>query len=107
MAHEINYWKKPNCDLTLDLNKLSNREPYSAEINERDGENGALNADYRAVEAIAIVSNLLGIASFKYGEHFVFKTKSLEGISFDFCDKSTKTVGEMVLQDYLKQQEKH
>ncbi|OGJ12462.1 hypothetical protein A3K82_02905 [Candidatus Pacearchaeota archaeon RBG_19FT_COMBO_34_9] len=102
MAYEIKDWKEPDYSLVLDSDKLSNREPYSAEINETYGEGGGLNADYRAVEAIAIVSNLLGHANFEYGKHFVFKTKALEGISFDFCDKNTKDAGEIILQNYLK-----
>lgn len=102
MANELSYWKKPDCALDLNLNKLSNREVYSKEINETFGEGGALNADYRTVEAIAIVSNLLGAQKLEYGKDFVFKTNSLEGISFDFCNKTAKNKSRIILQDYLK-----
>src|SRR4030042_581599 len=102
MAYEIKNWKEPDCSLILNPDKISDREPYSQEINKEDGEGGALNADYRTVEAIAMVSSLLRASNFIYGEDFVFKTNSLEGISFDFRDKFTKKTGEAILEKYLK-----
>ncbi len=102
MAYEISDWKRPNCSLTLDTNKISNRETYSKEINKEYGEGGGLNADYRTVESIAIVSNLLGAAGLKYGRDFIFKTGSSEGIGFDFHDKTAKEIGEKNLERYFK-----
>ncbi len=101
MAYEIKDWKKPNCSLTLDTNKISDRETYSDEINKEYG-GGGLNANYRTVEAIAIASNLLGVAGLEYGKDFVFKTGSSEEIDFDFCDKTTKELGKKNLERYLK-----
>jgi hypothetical protein len=101
MAYEINAWKKPNCSLTVNTNKLSERIPYSQEINEAYGEGGALNADYQTAEAIAVVSNLLGFAGLLYERDFVFKTGSGAGINFDFKDQTTKETARKTLQNYL------
>ena len=90
MAHEITPWKEPGCELTLEVGKFSNRETYSREINEEYGEGGGLNANYRTVEAIAKVANILGLKSLRYGIHFVFKTGGGDKVIFDFCNKIIK-----------------
>lgn len=87
MAYEVKDWKKPNCSLSLKVEQFSNREEYSEEINNKYGEGGGLNANYRTVEAISIISNILGLAGLKYGKDFVFKTGGGDEISFDFRDE--------------------
>jgi hypothetical protein len=89
MASEITPWKKPGCSLSLIEMDLSTRETSSREINEKYGEGGGLNANYRTVEAVAKASNILGHYGLKYGEDFIFKTASGEEIFLDFCDETT------------------
>lgn len=101
MAHEISAWKRPNCSLTLDVKRLSDREVYSREINEAFGEGGGLNANYRTVEAVAAAANQLGLRGFIYGKHFVFKTGGTGVISFDFSDEAIKAKARIVLGNVL------
>ena len=91
MAHEITYWKTENCSLKLKTSRLSSREPFSREINEKFGEGGGLNASYTTVDAVARAANILGaVHNFRYGEDFIFKTSGMDEISFDFRDEVTR-----------------
>ena len=101
MAYELQKWKAPGCSLTLDTTKLSNREPFSREINQEFGEGGGLNASYRTAEALAMAANILGLKYLKYGEDFVFKTGGLDKISLDFRDAATKKTAEEALQQIM------
>lgn len=92
---EIKDWKAADCVLVLEVSKLSSREPSSS------GEGGALNANYRTVEAVAMVVNLLGCHSFEYGKHFRFKTGEGDRISFDFCNELIKETAEEILAEFL------
>ena len=84
MAYEVKPWKKPDCDVTLKIDMLSDRETYSREINEKYGEGGGLNANYRTVEAVAIIASILGRGGMRYGWDFVFKTSDNDTVSLDF-----------------------
>src|SRR3989344_7974270 len=98
MVHEVKYWKKPDCALTVEVADLSDRETFSREINEEYGEGGGLNANYRTVEATTKAANLLGkYLGMEYGKDFVFKTGSGSGIIFDFKDEKTKKAAECFL----------
>lgn len=88
MAHELNPWKQAGCTLSLKVSNFSQREPFSREINEKHGEGGALNANYRTAEALAVISNRLGLHCLAYGIDFVFKTAG-DTVVLDFCDKET------------------
>lgn len=101
MANEVKDWKAPGCSLTLKTEKLSERETFSAEINEKYGEGGGLNANYRMVEAVAIVSGVLGSGGFEYGKDFVFKNGGLDEISFDFVNKDVLSRADMMISDYI------
>jgi len=101
MAFEIKLWKEPDCDLGVEIAKVSDREIASEEINKEYGEGGGLNANYQTVEAVLRVANILGLSGFIEGEHFIWKTAGLDRISFDFCDKSTKDKAEKILQKVL------
>lgn len=102
--YEIKNWKDP-FSLTLETGKLSDREPFSREINEEYGEGGGLNADYRTVEAVAVAANMFGCANLVYGRDFIFKTKNYvlttgvltPTILFDFSSEETKITAEKVL----------
>lgn len=98
MAHEVTDWQRPGCSLAVKTGKLSKRETFSREINEKFGEGGGLNANYRTVEAIAIAANVLGAGGLVYGVDFVFKTSSgFEEISFDFLDENTMKCAMLIL----------
>ena len=101
MAHEISFWKRPNCSLTLSTDQLSEREGHSREINEAFGEGGGLNADYRTVEAVAVATSKLGLYGLIYGKDFVFKTGGLRGIILDFRDEIMKAKARVVFSDAL------
>jgi hypothetical protein len=90
MAYELKSWKQADCSFSIRVSGLSDRAPFSQEINERDGEGGALNANYRTVEAIARATNAFGVHGLIYGVHFVFKTATVHDVVFDFCDKETR-----------------
>jgi hypothetical protein len=91
MAYELKPWKQADCSLAVSIARLSDRETFSREINERDGEGGALNADYRTSEAAMRVANAFGVHGLVYGTHFVFKTAGrANDVVFDFCDQKTK-----------------
>jgi hypothetical protein len=98
---EVNDWKHPDCSLNLPIKILSKRETYSAEINEKYGEGGALNANYQTAEALAVAANDLGFAGMQYGVDFVFKTSGLYEISLDFSDKYALEKAKAVLQKYM------
>lgn len=102
MAYEIKDWKEPDCSLSVEIGKLSDRETFSKEINETFGEGGGLNANYRTVEAVAKAANILGRQNhFEYGKDFIFKTGGLDEISFDFCDRATRNAAEETFQKLL------
>ena len=74
---------------------LSTREEFSREINDAFGEGGGLNANYKTVEAIAVVANIFGTThGLVYGVDFIFKTGDLNQISFDFRNKKVRDLAE-------------
>ncbi|MEK7599051.1 MAG: hypothetical protein AAB474_01175 [Patescibacteria group bacterium] len=101
MANEVKNWKKPGCSVNFYIDQLSQRETFSREINEKYGEGGGLNADYRTVEAVAIAANTLGSNGLKYGEDFIFKTKGPSEISFDFADGLSMQKAKRILKDTI------
>ena len=100
MACEVRDWKAVDCVLVLDVSRFSSRETFSSEVNELLGEGGALNANYRTVEAVAVVANLLGLHCLDYGKYFRFKTGGAKEISIDFRDEATKEIVESILDDF-------
>jgi len=98
-VYEIRPWKKPGCELTIYPGSLTSRETFSREINQAHGEGGGLNANYRTVEALAIVANRLGQHGLVYGTDFVFKTGDIDGMSFDFCDEASRDRARGILAD--------
>lgn len=92
MAHEIKPWKEADCELVLKTNELTDRKSWSEEINAKFGEGGGLNADYRDVEAIAIVASILGRSGLQYGQDFVWKTVSDGEFGLDFASQAKREV---------------
>ena len=97
MAFEVDNWKQEGCSLSLITSRVTQRETFSKEINQTFGEGGGLNANYRDVEAVAKVSNLLGNNGLVYGRHFVFKTAGVNEFKLDFSDSIAKGQAEKIL----------
>lgn len=104
MAHEVSDWKQSNCSLSFKVDEVSDREPFSREINEAFGEGGGLNANYRTVEAVAKISNILGYHKFVYGVNFVFKTGG-NTISFDFRNPDDLDIAQIALSSFLQKKD--
>jgi len=90
MAYEIHAWKTPDCSLSVEVARLSQHETSSREINETHGEDGALNANYRTVEAAIKAATILGKIDLVYGVDFIWKTAGYGVVSFDFKDRGTR-----------------
>jgi hypothetical protein len=76
------------------IDKVSNRDRY---IGETSGDTGALNANYRTVEAVAKVSAILGRSGYEYGKDFIWTDHSYdddmeETVVFKFNDEKIKTL---------------
>ena len=84
-------------EVTLDVDKISKRDHYIGESTGTSVEGGALNANYRTVEAVAKVSALLGMAGYRYDSDFVWSEQSYndnmdETVVFKFNDPKIKTL---------------
>ena len=84
MAYELTPWKKEGLDLSLVTSDFSVRKSFSSEINRIEGEGGGLNADYRTVEAVAMISSVFGAKGLVYERDFIFKTARCGEIKMDF-----------------------
>ena len=79
------------------IDKVSNRDRYIGETSGDTIEGGALNANYRTVEAVAKVSTLLGKSGYHYGKDFVWTDHSYdddmnETVVFKFNDEKIRTL---------------
>jgi len=60
-------------------------------------EGGALNANYRDVEAACIICNAMGEAGYRYGVDFTFLTCGLDKVHIEFTNKEAATYAAMKL----------
>jgi len=60
-------------------------------------EGGALNANYRDVEAACIICNAMGEAGYRYGVDFTFLTCGLDKVSIHFSNNEAATFAAMRL----------
>ena len=79
------------------IDKVTKRDRYIGETSGNTVEGGALNANYRTVEAVAKVSALLGMAGYRYDTDFVWSEQSYndnmdETVVFKFNDPKIKTL---------------
>ena len=84
-------------EVTLDIDKISKRDEYIGQSTGTSVEGGALNANYRTVEAVAKVSAILGRSGYEYGKDFVWTDHSYdndmeETVVFKFNDEKIKTL---------------
>lgn len=98
-------WKSSGCSLTLQVAKLSVREIASAEINKKEGEGSALNADYPTMEAGLIAANILGSRGFSYGQDFFFKVARFGEIIFVFRNQAIYEEAKALLKSYVPAEE--
>ena len=74
MAYEVKNKYNKSSISEHNVSSLTDREPYSKEINAEYGEGGGLNAGYDVVEAVARYANEQGRLNNKeYGKDFIFK----------------------------------
>ena len=85
------------CSLSFSALSLTEREPHSQKINDTFGEGGALNANYRTVEAVARATEILCLQGMRYGEHYEFETGGLDSIVFSFRDETTMNIAKEIL----------
>jgi hypothetical protein len=79
------------------IDKITTRDEYIGQSTGTSVEGGALNANYRTVEAVAKVSALLGMAGYRYDSDFVWSEQSYndnmdETVVFKFNDPKIKTL---------------
>ena len=79
------------------IDKVSNRDRYIGGTSGDTIEGGALNANYRTVEAVAKVSAILGRSGYEYGKDFIWTDHSYdddmeETVVFKFNDEKIKTL---------------
>ena len=53
-------------EVNLDIDKISKRDEYIGQSTGTSVEGGALNANYREVDAVARVANYMGMLGYKY-----------------------------------------
>jgi hypothetical protein len=65
-------------------------------------EGGALNANYRDVEAACIICNAMGEAGYRYGVDFTFVTCGLDKVQMHFTSSEAATHAAMKLKFFPK-----
>lgn len=104
MAFEVEDKWPEGGTLKVRRDDISDREIFSQEINDRRGEGGGGNFDYRTLEAAAYAANILGLfARLRYEDDFVYKT-GRDVISFEFRTKEMQEVASRTLRAYFGQQ---
>ena len=77
--------------LTLDVDKLSKRDEYLGQSQNTSVEGGALNANYREVDAVAQVSNQLGKLGYVYNQDWYWESVGCDELTISFKDKKIPT----------------
>ena len=78
--------------LTLDVDKLSKRDEYLGQSQNTSVEGGALNANYREVDAVAQVSNQLGKLGYVYNKDWYWENVGCDELTISFKDKKIPTI---------------
>ena len=73
--------------VTLQIDKLSNRDRYIGESTGTSVEGGALNANYRDVDALVVVSTYPGELGYKYQKDWYWETVGLDEVELLVKDK--------------------
>jgi hypothetical protein len=79
-------------ELVLDTDKLSQRDHYIGESSGTSIEGGALNANYREVDAVAHLSNKLGQMGYIYGKDWYWEDSGCDELTITYNDKKIPTI---------------
>jgi hypothetical protein len=79
-------------ELVLDTNKLSKREEYIGQHTGTSVEGGALNANYKEVDAVASLSNKLGQLGYVYGKDWYWQDSGCDECTITYNDKKIPLV---------------
>mgnify|MGYP003722246379 FL=1 len=78
---------------TFNVDSLSNRSYYKLPVQE----GGALNANYRQSEALAVLCNKLGHQGLTYGKDFYWDDTGYDGITLTFNQKEDVCIAKLKL----------
>jgi len=78
---------------TFNVDSLSNRSPHKIPVQE----GGALNANYRQSEALAVLCNKLGHEGLTYGKDFYWDDTGYDGITLTFNQKEDICIAKLKL----------
>ena len=81
-------------EVTLDIDKISKRDEYIGQSTGTSVEGGALNANYREVDAVARVANYMGMLGYKYEQDWHWENAG--------CDELTLKVDNEEIATHLK-----
>jgi hypothetical protein len=79
-------------EVTLDIDKISKRDRYIGESTGTSVEGGALNANYRDVDSIAVISNKLGELGYKISKDWVWEDVGCDELHLKFKDKKIQSL---------------
>lgn len=79
-------------ELTLDIDKLSKRDRYIGESTGTSVEGGALNANYRDADSIAVVSNKLGELGYRINRDWIWEDVGCDELHLRFKDKKIRSL---------------
>ena len=78
--------------VTLDVDKISKRDEYIGQSTRTSVEGGALNANYREVDAVAHISNQLGKLGYVYDKDWYWENVGCDELTISFKDKKIPTI---------------
>ena len=78
-------------EVTLDIDKISKRDEYIGQSTGTSVEGGALNANYREVDAVARVANYMGMLGYKYEKDWHWEDAGCDEVCFSFKDPKLVT----------------
>ena len=74
-------------EVTLDIDTISKRDHYIGESQGTSIEGGALNANYRDVDAVARVANFLGTIGYTYDKDWYWENAGCDELVIKVKDK--------------------
>jgi len=74
-------------EVTLNVDNISKRDHYIGESQGTSIEGGALNANYREVDAVARVANYMGTIGYKYEKDWYWEGHGCDEIIIKVKDK--------------------
>ena len=78
--------------LTLNIDKISKRDEWLGQSQNTSVEGGALNANWRDVDAVAQVANQLGKLGYVYNEDWYWESVGCDELTISYKDKKIPTI---------------